>query len=397
MKKVLQLCKDEFVLTAAAILAILSAFWVHPDVGYLAYVDFRTLSLLFCLMAVMGGFQRLGVFRAIAQALLKRVGTSSVRIVLVLVLLAFFFSMLITNDVGLITFVPFTFTVLELLGEKARDRLVVPVITLETLAANLGSMLTPIGNPQNLYLYGKAGLSVGGFLLLMLPLTSVAGALLVIWSIVVGVRRGAKAVELTGAQNGEIIVDKASKEVETVTGHDEKKKVLLLLIYLILFALSLLTVANKVPFVFTLAVTFACILFMDHKTLGKVDYFLLLTFTAFFIFIGNMGRIPAFSNFLGGIVDGREVPVGILSSQMISNVPAALLLSGFSENYKELIIGVNLGGLGTLIASMASLISYKYLAKLAPGKKGRYLAYFTVASLAFLAVLLLAYYGMRLF
>ena len=370
MKKVLQLCKDEFVLTAAAILAILSAFWVHPDAGYLAYVDFRTLSLLFCLMAVMGGFQRLGVFRAIAQALLRRVGTSSVRIVLVLVLLAFFFSMLITNDVGLITFVPFTFTVLELLGEKARDRLVVPVITLETLAANLGSMLTPIGNPQNLYLYGKAGLSVGGFLLLMLPLTSVAGALLVIWSIVVGVRRGAKAEEVANAPNGEIIVDKASKQVETVTGHDEKKRILLLLIYLILFALSLLTVANKVPFVFTLAVTFACILFLDHKTLGKVDYFLLLTFTAFFIFIGNMGRIPAFSNFLGGIVDGREVPVGILSSQVISNVPAALLLSGFSKNYKELIIGVNLGGLGTLIASMASLISYKYLAKLAPGKKG---------------------------
>lgn len=397
MKKVLQLCKDEFVLTAAAILAILSAFWVHPDAGYLAYVDFRTLSLLFCLMAVMGGFQRLGVFRAIAQALLRRVGTSSVRIVLVLVLLAFFFSMLITNDVGLITFVPFTFTVLELLGEKARDRLVVPVITLETLAANLGSMLTPIGNPQNLYLYGKAGLSVGGFLLLMLPLTSVAGALLVIWSIVVGVRRGAKAEEVANAPNGEIIVDKASKLVETVTGHDEKKKILLLLIYLILFALSLLTVANKVPFVFTLAVTFACILFLDHKTLGKVDYFLLLTFTAFFIFIGNMGRIPAFSNFLGGIVDGREVPVGILSSQVISNVPAALLLSGFSENYKELIIGVNLGGLGTLIASMASLISYKYLAKLAPGKKGRYLAYFTVASIVFLGVLLLAYYGMKLF
>ena len=138
--------------------------------------------------------------------------------------LAFFFSMLITNDVGLITFVPFTFTVLELLGEKARDRLVVPVITLETLAANLGSMLTPIGNPQNLYLYGKAGLSVGGFLLLMLPLTSVAGALLVIWSIVVGVRRGAKAEEVANAPNGEIIVDKASKQVETVTGHDEKKK-----------------------------------------------------------------------------------------------------------------------------------------------------------------------------
>ena len=139
MKRIAEILKNEIVLTVATILAIFSAFWIPPDVGYLEYVDFRTLSLLFCLMAVMGGFQRLGVFRLIAQGLLKKVGTGSVRIVLVLVLLAFFFSMLITNDVGLITFVPFTFTVLELLGDKARDRLVVPVIALETLAANLGS------------------------------------------------------------------------------------------------------------------------------------------------------------------------------------------------------------------------------------------------------------------
>ncbi|MBO4749082.1 MAG: citrate transporter, partial [Lachnospiraceae bacterium] len=377
MKKVLQTCKDEIVLTAAAILAILSAFWVHPDAEYLGYVDFRTLSLLFCLMAVMGGFQRIGVFRAIAQALLKKVGKSSVLIVLVLVLLAFFFSMLITNDVGLITFVPFTFTVLELLGEKARDRLVVPVITLETIGANLGSMLTPIGNPQNLYLYGKAGLSVGSFLLLMLPYTLVAGVLLIIWSITTGVLRGTKAEELASALVGANAVDKAVKQAETEPAHDEKKKVLLLVLYVILFALSLLTVAKKVPFPVTLGVTFVCIALLDRKTLGKVDYFLLLTFTAFFIFIGNMGRIPAFSNFLAGIVNGREVPVGICASQVISNVPAALLLSGFSKNYHELIIGVNLGGLGTLIASMASLISYKNYANAFPERKGSYLLRFT--------------------
>ena len=151
MRSFLLFLKNEIVLTAATVLAIVSAFLIHPDKEYLGYVDFRTLALLFCLMAVMGGFQRLGFFRKIAQGLLKKVGTDSVRVILVLVLLAFFFSMLITNDVGLITFVPFTFTVLELLGEETRNRLVIPVVVLETLGANLGSMMTPIGNPQNLY------------------------------------------------------------------------------------------------------------------------------------------------------------------------------------------------------------------------------------------------------
>ena len=188
MRKLVDILKNEVVLAAATVLAVASAFVIHPDQQYLDYVDFRTLGLLFCLMAVMGGFQRLGLFRQIAQGLLRKVGKNSVRVVLVLVLLAFFFSMLITNDVGLITFVPFTFTVLELLGEEERNRLVIPVVVFETLGANLGSMLTPIGNPQNLYLYGKSGISVGGFLLLMLPYTALAGILLVICCISVGIQ-----------------------------------------------------------------------------------------------------------------------------------------------------------------------------------------------------------------
>ena len=385
MKRVATILKNEIVLTVATLLAILSAFWIPPDKAYVDYVDFRTLSLLFCLMAVMGGFQRLGFFKTIAQGLLKKVGTGSIRIILVLVLLAFFFSMLITNDVGLITFVPFTYTVLELLGEEMRDRLIVPVVALETLGANLGSMLTPIGNPQNLYLYGKAGLGVGEFLLLTLPLTACAGVLLVIWAVAVGKRRGGNvfARESTGG----------SRDFSRETIGNGKK--LLLVLYALLFLLSLLTVANVLEYPVTLGITFACILLFDRKTLGKVDYFLLLTFIAFFVFIGNMGRIPAFSAFLADVVNGREVLVAILSSQVISNVPAALLLSGFSEQYRELIIGVNLGGLGTLIASMASLISYKYVARLVPEQKGKYLLYFTVTSLCFLAILLLSYFGMQ--
>ncbi len=398
--------KNEIVLTVATVLAIVSAFLIHPDKAYLGYVDFRTLALLFCLMAVMGGFQRLGFFRKIAQGLLKKVGTDSVCVILVLVLLAFFFSMLITNDVGLITFVPFTFTVLELLGEETRNRLVIPVVVLETLGANLGSMMTPIGNPQNLYLYGKAGLTVGQFLLHMLPLTSLAGIMLVIWSICVGKTKGApKAQGSAGKSNGdsqdgadgagklEMAFAERDADAATVTG---AKKTFLLSVYGVLFLLSLLTVANVLEYPVTLCVTLACVCIFDWKTLKKVDYFLLLTFIAFFVFIGNMGRIPAFADFLAGIVKDREVIVGILSSQVISNVPAALLLSGFSDNYKALLIGVNLGGMGTLIASMASLISYKYVARLVPDKKGKYFGYFTVANLCFLAVLLMGYFGLKM-
>lgn len=398
--------KNEIVLTAATVLAVISAFLIHPDKEYAGYVDFRTLALLFCLMAVMGGFQRLGFFRRIAQGLLKKVGTDSVRVILVLVLLAFFFSMLITNDVGLITFVPFTFTVLELLGEETRNRLVIPVVVLETLGANLGSMMTPIGNPQNLYLYGKAGLTVGQFLLHMLPLTSLAGIMLVVWSIFVGKTKGASKTQGSAGKSNEDSRDGADgagklemafaerdADAVTVTG---AKKTFLLSVYGVLFLLSLLTVANVLEYPVTLCVTLACVCIFDCKTLKKVDYFLLLTFIAFFVFIGNMGRIPAFADFLAGIVKDREVIVGILSSQVISNVPAALLLSGFTDNYKALLIGVNLGGMGTLIASMASLISYKYVARLVPDKKGKYFGYFTVANVCFLAVLLMGYFGLKM-
>lgn len=390
MRKLVDILKNEMVLAAATVLAVASAFVIHPDQQYLDYVDFRTLGLLFCLMAVMGGFQRLGLFRQIAQGLLRKVGKNSVRVVLVLVLLAFFFSMLITNDVGLITFVPFTFTVLELLGEEERNRLVIPVVVFETLGANLGSMLTPIGNPQNLYLYGKSGISVGGFLLLMLPYTALAGILLVICCISVG-KRGAK--KTADAKDG--FLEAETGEASVGEQVSDKKKTALLALYGVLFLLSLLTVANVLSYLVTLGVTLASVLLFDRRTLKKVDYFLLLTFVAFFIFIGNMGRIPAFADFLAKAVEGREVPVAILASQAISNVPAALLLSGFSQNYKALIIGVNLGGMGTLIASMASLISYKFMARLMPDKKGKYFAYFTVMNLVFLGTIFLGYLGMN--
>lgn len=375
--------KSEVVLVVAVVLALGSMLLVPPDAGYIDYIDFRTLSILFSLMAVMAGLQEIGVFREIAEKLLSKV--KSIRqLVLILVLLCFFFSMLITNDVALITFVPFSFIVLRLLGEERERKLLIPVVVLQTIAANLGSMLTPIGNPQNLYLYGKSGMSLGAFLWLMLPYSAASLLLLIVCSMFWGPNREGKA----SAQ--------AMEQFRTMTGQTHLKGGRLdILRYLILFALSLFTVARILPYGITLGVVIAVLLLFDRKLFSKIDYSLLITFVGFFIFIGNMGRIPAFSTFLQGIIGGNEVLTAVVSSQVISNVPAALLLSGFTTDYEALILGTNLGGLGTLIASMASLISYKYIVKENRCKKGAYFSSFTIANLLFLGILMLLWMCIR--
>ena len=375
-KKLSDFIKKETVLTVAIVLAVISAVVVVPDAEYVGYIDFRTLSILFCLMAVMAGLQELGVFRKVAGMLLRRTH-NTVQLVEVLVLLCFFFSMVITNDVSLITFVPFTFIVLRLSGEDAVKKLAVPVIVLQTIAANLGSMLTPIGNPQNLYLYGKAQMSAEEFIMLMLPYSLVSLLLLVVCAAVTA-KRSRIMVQ------GTITVPLEDRMESKTT----ERKNYLLPMYVLLFLLCLLTVAHVVPYPVTLVIVAAAVLIFDRITITKVDYSLLLTFVGFFIFIGNMGRMPAFREFLQGIIGGREVMTSVIASQVISNVPAALLLSGFTEDVKALIVGTNLGGLGTLIASMASLISYKQVAGQIPAEKKRYFGWFTAANVAFLAILL---------
>lgn len=375
-KKLCAFIKKETVLTVAIVLAVISAVLVVPDKTYAGYIDFRTLSILFCLMAVMAGLQKLGVFRKVAGMLLRHT-RNTVQLVEVLVLLCFFFSMVITNDVSLITFVPFTFIVLRLSGEDAMKKLAVSVIILQTIAANLGSMLTPIGNPQNLYLYGKAQMSAGAFILLMLPYSLVSLLLLVLCAAVTAKRSKISVQGVTTVSLGD--------NVESETA---ERKGYLLPMYLLLFLLCLFTVARVIPYPVTLVIVAAAVLILDRSTITKVDYSLLLTFVGFFVFIGNMGRMPAFRDFLQGIIGGREVMTSVIASQVISNVPAALLLSGFTEDVQALIVGTNLGGLGTLIASMASLISYKQVAGEIPEEKKRYFGWFTVANIAFLAILL---------
>lgn len=371
--KLVEFLKRETVLTVAVLLAIVSAVMIPPDGEYAGYIDFRTLSILFCLMTVMAGLQKLGLFRNIAKILLQHT-QNTIQLVEVLVLLCFFFSMIITNDVSLITFVPFTFIVLRLAGEEAVRKLAVPVIVLQTIAANLGSMLTPIGNPQNLYLYGKAQMSAGAFIRLMLPYSVLSLLLLVICGAIVAKRSG---IEVRGA------------EVLLPEDENVEQKKYLLPAYLLLFVLCLLTVAHVIPYPMTLGAVALAVLLWDRGTIVKVDYSLLLTFVGFFIFIGNMGRLPVFCDFLQRIIGGREVMTAVIASQVISNVPAALLLSGFTENIAALIVGTNLGGLGTLIASMASLISYKQVIRQIPGEKKKYFGWFTIANIVFLVILVL--------
>ncbi|MBQ8821079.1 MAG: anion permease, partial [Lachnospiraceae bacterium] len=280
MKKIGEFLKKEIVLSVALLLAILSMFIVLPDKEYVGYIDFRTLSILFCLMAVMVGMQEIGVFRFTAEKLLVKV-KNTIQLVLILVLLCFFFSMFMTNDVALITFVPFTFIVLQMLGEDIEKRLMIPVVVFQTIAANLGSMLTPMGNPQNLYLYGKSGMGLGSFLGLMLPYTLFSLVLLIFCGVWLGKKSSDGTVEVV------------LKEKTSLKGREKE-----LLRYSVLFVLSLLTVAHVLDYRMCLVIVLAAFLILDRPLLKRVDYGLLLTFIGFFVFIGNMGRVPFFNDLL---------------------------------------------------------------------------------------------------
>ena len=366
--KPLSVLRQEPTLSAAAVLALVSACFVPPDGLYWTYLDVRTLAILFSLMTVMAGLRRQGVFDRLGRGLLART-RGVLPLVLVLIGLCFFGSMVITNDVALLTFVPFAFVVLDGLGPAARQRLALPVVAMQTLAANLGSMLTPIGNPQNLYLYGKSGMTLSDFFRLMLPYTAASLALLVLWAALLCRRERSPA----------------ALSLSTEPSDWDRRRVAL---HLGLFVLCLLAVARLLPYGAVCLAVLLAALAVDRPALKQVDYSLLLTFAAFFVFIGNLGRLPAFSSWLASILAGREVLVAVLASQITSNVPAALLLSGFTDNVPALIVGTNLGGLGTLIASMASLISYRQAVREEPEQKGRYFLLFTLSNLIFLAILL---------
>ncbi len=368
VKNYLRKIVSDPVLVIAWILAIISAFVVRPDVGYLEYVDFRSLGILWGLMIVIQGFRENSIFEKIGEKLLGKVTTGR-QLAIVLILMCFLGSMFITNDVALITFVPFA---LMTLHSCRREDMMIPVIVLQTVAANLGSMLTPIGNPQNLYLYGLTGMSIGSFILCMLPYSIFSLVLLMIASFFI--------------RNGKGSLGERKDNYQVVKSFGSKKQVA---VYSVLFMLALLTVLRVIPWYVMALIILAVVAVMDGKILLRADYILLLTFIGFFIFTGNMGRIPAVSDFLQSVSDGREFLIALIASQFISNVPATLMLSGFVSDYKELLIGVNVGGLGTLIASMASLISFKAYGNDYKEKRGKYIIAFTIVNVVFLVALIL--------
>lgn len=376
VRKIVNFAKKETVLFAAVLLAFGSMVCVPPDMQYLSYIDYRVLALLFCLMTVMEGFKSTGFFAAVAGKLLEKVKTFR-QLYLVLVFLCFFTSMWITNDVALLTFVPFTVLVLRMTGLEQE---MIPVIVLQTIAANLGSMTTPVGNPQNLYLYSISGMGIGAFLQIMGPLTLISSGLIFLICLIhkdFPIRQGMLGKEIVGVRKA---------------GENQ--------VLAVLFFISLLSVFRILSWQLLLLIVLASCMgikaFCKEKYLPlEADFGLLLTFVAFFIFIGNMGRICAVREVLSQVLNGRELLISFLCSQMISNVPAAILLSGFTQEYRGLLQGVNIGGLGTLIASLASLISYKFFAAEseqtpAAGTRGRYMLTFTIWNVGMALVLLAA-------
>ena len=363
MRKIKEFLKKETVLCIAALCAAATMLLVPPDREYLHYIDWRVLCLLLCLMAVVAGFKSLGAFDWLTYQLLRRIKSGRV-LGVTLVLLPFFCSMLVTNDVALIVFVPFTLALLESLGCAGS---MIPVIVLQTVAANLGSMATPVGNPQNLYLYAAYSLEAGEFFSVVLPLTLVSLITLTIASLPVLPRA---------------LPEQKLEEARILSARRMG-------IYAGLFVLCLLTVFRIVPYPVTTAVVVAALFLADKKLLKEIDFMLLLTFVCFFVVSENLGRVEAVREFLQSLLSKSTLLTAVGASQVISNVPAAVLLSAFTEQWRELLAGVNIGGLGTHIASLASLITMKLYLRWPGAKVGRFLLVFTAANVAGLVILLL--------
>ena len=367
METVKSFLKREPVLVISGLLAAASVFLVPPSAEYLSYVDLRTLGILFCLMAAVAGLTDAGLFALLVRKLSAGVGTVR-KLCLLLTGACFLFSMFITNDVALLTFVPLT---IALLAGEGQRTLILAVVS-ETIAANLGSALTPFGNPQNLFLYSRYGMGLGEFFRVTAPICLI-GFLLPFGRFLLARMGNAPLSPAGGAEEGKPF---SGRRAAFFAG---------------LFLLSLLAVLRLLDWKFAFAATALLLALFARPVFRRVDYSLLLTFVFFFILVGNLSRIPAVSSWISSLLAGREAAVSALVSQAISNVPAALMLAEFTDNWQGLLAGTNIGGLGTLVASMASLISFRLYARTEGAKPGRYFAVFSFYNFLYLAVLLAAW------
>ena len=361
--KIMRFIKKNIVVIIAFFAAIITSFIVPPDAEYIGYFDFKTLTCLFCVLAIVCALNNIGFFYMLARKIVERFKTIRAA-VLVLVYITFIGSMLIANDMALLTFLPLGYFVLKSTG---KEKYMAFTFIMQNIAANLGGMLTPFGNPQNLYLYGKFNIPNLEFMGIMAP-PFVVAILLITFCCLVFVKN------------------------ENLTIEDEKiilspKRTAA---YLLLFALSIAIVFRGIPYWLGLIIIPTFLLLFDKKALKDVDYSLLFTFVFFFIFAGNMARIDAVSNLFSSLLQKNTLVFSALSCQVISNVPSAILLSQFvGDNYADLLIGVNIGGAGTLIASLASLITFREYTKHNPDKKGHYIALFSAFNFSFLFILII--------
>ncbi len=351
--------KKNVVMCVAFLAALITMIFVPVDAEYLGYFDFKTLTCLFCVLAVVCALREIRFFYMLAQNIVKRFKTARMSI-LALVYITFIGSMLIANDMALLTFLPLGYLVLSSTGKQ---KYMAFTFIMQNIAANLGGMLTPFGNPQNLYLYTKFNIPNMEFMGIMAPPFIVAVLLITVCCLFVAPEP----------------LDVPDEKIALPVGRT--------VLYLALFVFSIAIVFRGIPYYLGLIIIPLVLIFADRKALRSVDYPLLLTFVFFFIFAGNMARIDAVRSLFSALLMKNTLVFSVLSCQFISNVPSAILLSQFTENYSALLAGVNIGGVGTLIASLASLITFREYTKHNPGKTGYYIGVFSAFNFGFLAVL----------
>lgn len=354
----LEFIKKEIVLIISISLAILSCVFSVPN---LSYIDFNVLILLFNLMIVVSSFNELKVLDSIATKILKGC-TSYTSITFTLVFITLISSMFVTNDVALLTFIPLTI----IIGKKT-NLSPLKIVIFQTIAANLGSSFTPMGNPQNLFIYSFYKLDIIDFFKSTFPLLLISIILLIFF----------------------ILKEKNKKlkiQLKTIDIKNKKE----VIVFSILFFIILLSVFHLADYRFTFLITILTVLLFNKSLFFKVDYSLLLTFIGFFVFIGNISTLDSVKNFMKQILNSKQATFtySIIVSQVISNVPATMLLSGFTNSVRELLLGVNIGGLGTLIASLASVISFKLYINEFPEESNKYLKSFTFYNILGLAIII---------
>ena len=353
--------KSRIVLIVALVAAAVTCFFVPPDGGYADYFDLDTLSCLFCTLAVVSALKRRRFFEWLAVKIVTAFGNMR-RVTFALVFVTYFGSMIMANDMALITFLPLGWLVLSSCGKTKYTAF---VFVMQNVAANLGGMLTPFGNPQNLYLYSFFEIDAGEFFAIMALPFAVAFVLIA----------------------GTCLVVKP-EPIRLETHPEPAPPVWRMIVYFVLFALSVMIVFRVFPYYVGLIVVTVALAILEPKCFLRVDYGLLLTFCAFFVFSGNLSRIPAVRDLLASVVAMSPLLVGTATCQVISNVPSAVLLSRFTTDYRHLLIAVNIGGLGTPVSSLASLITLGEYRKREPGKTLRYLGLFSLINFSYLAVLI---------